>query len=66
MTDQRVYLLHIRDAIDRILSYTVDGRDEFLAHPMIQDAVLRNMEILGEAAKRVSTGARAGPRNPLA
>ena len=54
MTDERVYLLHIRDAIDRILTYTEEGRDAFLGHPMIQDAVLRNMEILGEASKRVS------------
>lgn len=39
MTDERVYLLPIRDAIDRILTYTEEGRDAFLGHPMIQDAV---------------------------
>ena len=54
MKDEQVYLLHIRDAIDRILNYTQEGRDAFLGHPMTQDAVLRNMEILGEASKRVS------------
>ena len=54
MKDEQAYLLHIRDAIDRILTYTEEGRDVFLAEPMIQDAVLRNMEILGEASKRVS------------
>lgn len=54
MKDEQAYLLHIRDAIDRILSYTKDGRDAFLGDSMIQDAVLRNMEILGEASKRVS------------
>ncbi len=54
MKDERAYLLHIRDAVDRILSYTKEGRDAFLADSMIQDAVLRNMEILGEASKRVS------------
>lgn len=59
MTDEHVYLLHIRDSIDRILAYTVEGRDAFLGHPMIQDAVLRNMEILGEAAKRVSAPVRS-------
>ncbi len=31
MKDDRVYLLHIRDAIERIASYTAAGRDEFLA-----------------------------------
>lgn len=54
MKDEQAYLLHIRDAIDRTLDYTKDGRDAFLADSMIQDAVLRNLEILGEAAKRVS------------
>ncbi len=54
MKDEQAYLLHIRDAIDRILTYTEEGRDAFLGHPMIQDAVLRNMEILGEASKRIS------------
>lgn len=54
MKDEQAYLLHIRDAIDRVLSYTEEGRDVFLGDPMIQDAVLRNMEILGEASKRIS------------
>jgi uncharacterized protein with HEPN domain len=54
LKDEQAYLLHIRDAIDRVLSYTEEGRDVFLGDPMIQDAVLRNMEILGEASKRVS------------
>lgn len=54
MKDEQAYLLHIRDAIDRVLSYTKGGRDAFLGDSMIQDAVLRNMEILGEASKRVS------------
>ena len=54
MKDEQIYLLHIRDAIDRILNYTREGRDAFLGNPMTQDAVLRNMEILGEASKQVS------------
>jgi uncharacterized protein with HEPN domain len=54
LKDEQAYLLHIRDAIDRILTYTEAGQDAFLGDPMIQDAVLRNMEILGEASKRVS------------
>jgi uncharacterized protein with HEPN domain len=46
-------LLHIRDAIDRALAYTESGRDVFFADSMTQDAVVRNLEIVGEAAKRV-------------
>lgn len=46
MKDDRVYLLHIRDAIDRAVSYTRDGRIRFLADPKTQDAVIRNVEII--------------------
>lgn len=58
MKDEQAYLLHIRDAIDRILSYTREGKDAFLGDSMVQDAVLRNLEILGEASKRVSESLR--------
>ena len=54
MKDDRVYLQHIRDALSRILSYTTDGRDAFLANPQAQDAVIRNLEIIGEAVKHLS------------
>lgn len=58
MKDDRVYLQHIRDAIGRILSYTTSGRDAFLATPQAQDAVIRNLEIIGEAGKHLSTDLR--------
>ena len=51
-------MLHIRDAIDRALAYTESGRDEFFVSSMIQDAVVRNLEIVGEAVKRVSPDLR--------
>ncbi len=44
MTEQReegLYLADIRDAIDRVLAYTVKGREAFLTDPMMQDAVVR-------------------------
>jgi uncharacterized protein with HEPN domain len=52
--DDRVYLWHIRDCIDRILDYTRDGRDAFLGDTKTQDAVIRNLEIIGEAVKNIS------------
>ncbi|BFU96883.1 MAG: DUF86 domain-containing protein [Nitrospira sp.] len=55
MKDDRVYLLHIRDAIRQIVEYTVTGKDGFLADRKTQDAVVRNLEIIGEAAKRLSS-----------
>ncbi len=54
MKSDRIYLLHIRDAIARVLEYTREGRDVFLARHMVQDAVVRNLEIIGEAVKNLS------------
>ena len=45
MKDERVYLVHAIEAIDSILSYTIDGRDGFFADGKTQDAVIRNIEI---------------------
>jgi uncharacterized protein with HEPN domain len=53
--DDRVYLQHILDSILRIESY-LHSVDEatFHQHSMIQDAVVRQIEIIGEAVKRLS------------
>lgn len=65
MKDDRVYCLHVRDAIHRILSYTAEGKDAFLGDRKTQDAVLRNLEVIGEAVKRVSERVkRAHPEIP--
>ena len=58
MKDTRVYLLHIRDAIVQIGSYTEGGREEFFNNKMIQDAVIRNLEIIGEATKKLTPDLR--------
>ncbi len=58
MKDDRVYLRHIRDAIARIDSYTSRGHEVFLAETMIQDAVIRNLEVIGEAVKNLSDSLR--------
>lgn len=51
--DSRVYLAHILERIDRIMRYTQRGRDAYFSDAMIQDAVVRNLEVIGEAAKRI-------------
>jgi uncharacterized protein with HEPN domain len=51
----REYLADIREAIQRIQAYTVDlSYAQFLADEKTQDAVIRNIEILGEAVKHLS------------
>ena len=54
MKDDRIYLLHIRDAIQNIIEYTVEGKESFFVDRKTQDAVVRNLEIIGEATKRLS------------
>jgi uncharacterized protein with HEPN domain len=53
--DDTVYLHHILDAIDRIEEYTKGmSENEFLGNSMAHDAVVRQMEIIGEAARNIS------------
>jgi len=48
------YLGHILEAISRIGRYTEDLTESaFLEDEMVQDAVIRNFEIIGEAARNV-------------
>ena len=54
MSRDEVYLRHILDAIRCIESYIEGGRDEFFASSMRQDAVVRQLEVIGEAVKQIS------------
>lgn len=49
------YLKHIIEAIVRIQRY-IDDCDEnnFLTNELIQDAVIRNLEVIGEASKNIN------------
>ena len=53
--DDSVYLKHIRDAIAKTQAYVKGvSKSTFMRDTLIQDAVIRQIEIIGEAAKRVS------------
>jgi uncharacterized protein with HEPN domain len=54
-----VYLRHILDANEKIESYISVGRDVFMSTSHWQDAVVRQLEIIGEATKRLSQNIRA-------
>lgn len=45
---------HIQDAIERIETYVVAGYEAFSTNLMMQDAVIRNFEVIGEAVKGLS------------
>jgi uncharacterized protein with HEPN domain len=49
-----LYLRHILDAMEKIERYAQVGHDEFVAESLRHDAVIRQLEIVGEAAKRLS------------
>ena len=65
------YLGHILEAIERIRHY-VDGMDEvgFLDNRLVQDAVIRNLEVIGEASRNIERFhpefAAAHPELPVA
>jgi uncharacterized protein with HEPN domain len=56
--DDRMFLHHILDAVSRVEGFTVGGPADFTESPMVQDAVLRNLEVIGEAVKNLSAGLR--------
>jgi uncharacterized protein with HEPN domain len=56
---QLAYLCHMRDALNAVREYTAGGREAFLASPMMQDAVLRNVEVLREAVKGLDDSSRS-------
>lgn len=53
MNDQRIILRDILERIQRIERYTEDGRTTFLGSELLQDAVIRSFEVIGEAVKRL-------------
>ncbi len=50
----RQALIDIRGVLDRALGYPIENEETFLAKDYLQDAVIRCLEILGEASKRLS------------
>ncbi len=53
------FLSDIREAIRRIMAYTAGMTyEEFLEDTKTQDAVIRNLEVIGEATKNLSEGLR--------
>jgi len=60
-----LYLESIGDCLERIAEYTAAGEQAFLASRLIQDGVIRNLEVIGEATKNLSSTLRdANPAIP--
>lgn len=59
MKDDRFDFLHILDCIQRIETDTAGGVDLFHGSRTIQDAVVRNLQILAESSQRISEGLKS-------
>jgi uncharacterized protein with HEPN domain len=57
--DDRLYVEHILECISRVLEYCQGGEQVFFESKLIQDAVLRYLQILAESATRLSPALRA-------
>ncbi len=62
MKGDLTYLRHILDAVERIEANASKGRDAFMADVNLQDGVVRQLEIIGEATKRLSPEIRGRHR----
>ncbi len=60
LRDPKVYLKDILKAVEKIDNYVENlGFKEFSANEMVQDAVVRNLEIIGEAVKKIPEEVRS-------
>ncbi len=58
MKDDRIYLNHILEAIEDIERYAALGYEAFIRERMQQDAVIRKLEVIGEAVKQLSAATK--------
>ncbi len=55
MKNDQAYLEHILTSIEKIQSFVKGiSKADFDQNPIIQDAIIRNIEVIGEASKKVS------------
>ena len=52
--DYKVFLAHILECMEKIAEYTAGlAKEDFLRSSQVQDAVMRRIEIIGEAVKNL-------------
>jgi uncharacterized protein with HEPN domain len=58
LKNNALYLKHILKSITDIEEFTSEGRNQFYESRLIQAAVIRNLEVIGEATKHISKDIR--------
>ena len=59
MKDDRLYVIHILECIGQVEEYVTGGLDTFMESTLIQDAVMRNLQMVGESARSISEETKA-------
>ena len=54
MKSERAYLEHILHCIGRVTSDSSAGKDAVFGSPTVQDAILRNLQVLCESTRRLT------------
>lgn len=52
--DDRLYLIHIKECIERIERYSVRGEKAFYNDELVQTFIIHNVQIIGEAISKIS------------
>lgn len=50
----QVYIVHMLECIERVKTYTADGEFVFRQSQLVQDAVIRNLQVMAESSQRLS------------
>jgi uncharacterized protein with HEPN domain len=60
MKDDRLYLIHISECLQRVEDYVGQyDKEGFLASPMVQDAVIRNLQVMAESTQKLTDKLKA-------
>ncbi len=54
MKDDLVYVEHVLGCLTRIQTYTGGSRSVFIDSTLVQDAVIRNLQVMAESTQRLS------------
>jgi uncharacterized protein with HEPN domain len=56
--DYKIYVIHALEAICRIEFYAQNGKNKFMSSILIQDAIYKNFEVIGEAFNKIDLNIR--------
>ena len=59
MKSQRAYVQHVIECIGRIAEDSAPGRDAVFASRTLQDAIVRNLQVLCESSQRIDERLKA-------